>query len=37
MLFFASLIALLCVPVPEEHEWLAWLCLSAVFVVSWVL
>lgn len=37
MFFFASLIALLCVPIPQEHEWTAWLALCAAFVVSWCL
>jgi len=37
MLFFASLIVLILLPVPEEHEWLAWLTLCAAFVVVWCL
>lgn len=37
MLFFIALIVLLCLPIAEEYEWGAWLCLCTVFVVRWVL
>jgi len=37
MLFFASLITLVCLPIAEEYEWLAWLSLCAAFAVSWAL